>query len=404
MRRVTELRVSSAPRVVDSFDDQDVSAESEEDLSGLAPESLGSTVVWSTDWTAATIIDQLRRGTIALDPAFQRRDAWSADRKGRYIESLVLGLPVPQIVLAEDRNFKGRFIVIDGKQRLLSLSKFAGVGLVVGQEPLTLSGLTIRNELNGATYSQLSSEARFQSLLTAFENQPVRTVVVRGWKNEKVLYTIFLRLNTGSVPLSPQELRQALHPGPFLTFADEFSAKSRVLQKLLGLTSPDFRMRDVELVVRFFAFRLRLQHYSGNLKQFLDDTCQELNSDWLRRGDEIKRIAGDFEGSIETASKIFSNANVFRKWDGVRFEKRLNRAIFDVISHSFSNQTVRKASLARKTEILVEFKELCDRDEDFRESVQTTTKSKSAVTTRFSHWYRALRKITGKKLPLDLPR
>ncbi|MBI3678955.1 MAG: DUF262 domain-containing protein [Acidobacteria bacterium] len=107
----------------DPFGQEDASAESEEDLTGIDADSLSSAVVWGTDWTAATIVDQLRRRTIALDPAFQRRDAWTDERKSRFIESLILGLPIPQLVLAENHKAKGKFIVIDGKQRLLSLSK-----------------------------------------------------------------------------------------------------------------------------------------------------------------------------------------------------------------------------------------------------------------------------------------
>ena len=221
---------------------------------GVTPGLLSSAVVWGTDWTAATIVDQLRRGAISLDPAFQRRDAWTDDRKSRFIESLVLGLPIPQLVLAENRLGKGRFIVIDGKQRLLSLSKFTGVGLAQDQPALVLTGLKVRTDLNRLTYEKLRSQSKYEDLISEFDNQAIRTVVIRGWKNEEVLYTIFHRLNTGSVPLSTQELRQALHPGPFLSFAAKFSEESQSLKSLLGLSKPDFRMRDVELVVRFFHF------------------------------------------------------------------------------------------------------------------------------------------------------
>src|SRR5262245_38677446 len=124
----------------DLFDEGDSSAESEEDLTKVNSSLLSTAVVWGTDWTAATLVDQLRRKTISLDPAFQRRDAWTDERKSRFIESLILGLPIPQLVLAENEKVKGKFIVIDGKQRLLSLSKFTGVGLAEDQEPLVLTG------------------------------------------------------------------------------------------------------------------------------------------------------------------------------------------------------------------------------------------------------------------------
>src|SRR5258708_55191 len=133
--------------------------ESEDDLQeSLDPSILGRAVVSSTDWTAETIIGQLSKGNISLDPVFQRRDAWTAARKSKFIESIVLGLPIPQIVLAEAKQKKGSFIVIDGKQRLLTLQQFGGINLEEGQESLKLVGLTVRKELNDKTYEDLKNQ------------------------------------------------------------------------------------------------------------------------------------------------------------------------------------------------------------------------------------------------------
>jgi hypothetical protein len=89
-------------------------AESEEDLGAVDASLLGKAVVTGTDWTAETILSQLGKGNISLDPAFQRRDAWAQSRKAKFIESIILGLPIPQLVLAESQETKGTFIVIDG--------------------------------------------------------------------------------------------------------------------------------------------------------------------------------------------------------------------------------------------------------------------------------------------------
>src|SRR5262249_46002131 len=154
-----------------------------------------------------------------------------------------LGLPIPQLVLAERPGRKGAFLVIDGKQRLLTLLQFAA-DADSGFDPLQLAGLEVRADLNGATYEDFKAEGR-EGDRSAFDNQAIRTVVVRNWKNENLLFRIFLRLNTNSVPLSPQELRQALHPGPFVDFLDDFSAQSQALHRVLGIRGADFRMRDV---------------------------------------------------------------------------------------------------------------------------------------------------------------
>ena len=226
-------------------------------------------------------------------------------------------------------------MVIDGKQRLLTLQQFGGVNLDEGQHPLKLTGLKIRNELNTKTYENLKDEKSLEKHLTAFDNQSIRTVVVKNWQDEDVLYVIFHRLNTGSVPLSPQELRQALLPGPFLKFAGQYSETSVGLQKTLGLDKPDFRMRDVELLVRYYAFKNNIATYAGSLKDFLDDTCRDLNKRWKNEEKAIRAQADEMERAIELSFEIF-DGNAFRKWDGQGFERRFNRAIFDVMVYYFS--------------------------------------------------------------------
>lgn len=386
---------------VDIYEEADISGESEEDLIGVTPHSLSEAVVWGTDWTAGTIVDQLRKGTIKLDPIFQRRDAWTDERKSRFIESLMLGLPIPQLVLAENAKFKGKFIVIDGKQRLLSLAKFTGVGLAEGT-PLKLTGLNLLKQVNKHTYEEIEAQSKFQDLVSSFENQAIRTVVIRGWKSEEVLYTIFHRLNTGSVPLSPQELRQALHPGDFLTFAATYSEESKPIKDFLNLKGPDFRMRDVELVVRHMAFAHRLNQYQGNLKQFLDDTCDHFNKHWVTDSVAVRSSAIQLDLAIEASFKIFSKGYAFKKWDGEHFEKQLNRAVFDVISCSLLDPDIRSKAVAAKGQVQSAFKKLCE-EPKFRSAIETTTKSKGAVKTRFESWFSALGQIVHKTLPLSLP-
>src|SRR6266851_1889242 len=141
-RRATHPKPPSLTSANDLIDeDQPDVTESEDDLQSIDPSMLGQAVVFGTDWTAATLIDQLRRENIRLDPIFQRRDAWSPKRKSRFVESIVLGLPIPQIVLAEAKDDKGTFLVIDGKQRLLSLQQFAGIGVDPNRSALVLTNL-----------------------------------------------------------------------------------------------------------------------------------------------------------------------------------------------------------------------------------------------------------------------
>jgi Protein of unknown function DUF262 len=385
-----------------ALDDSGEGSESEEDLGRVDPSLVNKAVVTGTDWTADTILKQLEKGNIALDPVFQRRDAWNDKRKSKFIESIILGLPIPQIVLAESQESKGTFVVIDGKQRLLTLQRFAGIGLDSDDEPLKLSGLTVREDLNGKTLADLQNNAQLSRYLAAFENQTIRTVVVRNWQNERILWLIFHRLNTTSVALSPQELRQALHPGEFLRFAAKYSEESPGLKKTLKLNKPDFRMRDVELLVRYYAYKNFLPDYPGNLKEFLDNTCKELNRQWKRRENDLREQAEQLERGIKTVFKIFGPTGAFRKWDGAKFERSPNRAVFDIMTYYFSQAPVRKASRAASSEVKEAFKALCTNDERFRRSVETTTKSIEANSVRFSRWGRVLSNTIG--LAIDIPK
>ena len=262
----------------DIEDDQDVT----EDLD-FDSKSIPNVVVSSNDWTTETIIRQIEKGNIILNPDFQRRDAWNKKKKSQFIESLILGLPIPQIVLAESKDQKGKYIVLDGKQRLLSLRQFTIPKNSLDYKKFNLQGLDIRKKLNKKSYEDLSQDIELSDDFSSFENQPIRTVVIKNWMSEDFLYLVFLRLNTGSVPLSTQELRQALHPGEFVKFLNEKSMKSQELKHILGLKDDtvDFRMRDTELLLRYFAFKNFINKYTGNLKSFLDSTCYLLNKAWL---------------------------------------------------------------------------------------------------------------------------
>lgn len=350
---------------------------------------------WSTDWTTETIASQIAKGNIDLAPRFQRREAWKWDKQALFIESLILGLPVPQIILAERKDDPGRFIVIDGKQRLLSLSNFYGLQPDPILGPLFLNGLKNRADLNGKTYAAISAEPRLRRELSSFENQPIRTVIIGNWGSDDYLYQVFLRINTGGTPLSPQELRQALHPGPFADFIDKLSVESAPLRGLLGLLEPDFRMRDVELVLRFYSYRNFSAGYRGNLKRFLDDSLSFFNNEFLNSEPMLEKQAFEFDRAIDATNQIFGTGNAMRKWTGEKYEGQLNRAVFDIMSYYFSFQDWRDAALAHPEEVKKAFERLCVDDERFRSAVETTTKSIGANTIRFAAWAKTLAGITG---------
>jgi len=379
------------------FEDEESEEQSDAEIT---PKQVSDAVVYNTDWTTETIISQFSRGNINLYPHFQRRDAWTVTKKSRFIESILLGLPLPQIVLAENRNERGKYLVLDGKQRMLSLLQFMGV--TEGKNNLfKFKGLEILKYLNGLNFKNIEKNPDFRDELNQFYNQTIRSVVIRNWPNEGFLHLVFIRLNTGSVQLSPQELRQALFPGRFVDYIEEISYINKNLQILLRINEPDFRMRDVEILLRYFAFSFFLPKYAGNLQVFLDNACDYLNRNWDKNEEDIKLQKEKFDKSVEASIKIFGRESVARKWTKSGLEPKLNRAVLDVILFYFSDDKIREVALENSENVKNAFKELCLESEEFRTSIGATTKSLGATSTRFALWGEKLGMVLG--LDFEVP-
>lgn len=383
----------------------DSSGESEDDVIGRLGAQRAN--VSATDWTIETIVTQMVKGRIDLDPSFQRRAAWTTALKSRFIESTLLAYPIPQIVLAEKLDKPGHFIVIDGKQRLLSLRQFYA-GLTGydkgGFDSYRLTTVTVIESIKNFTIERLQRER--PELFDAFETHTIRTVVIRNWESEDFLYTLFLRLNTGSVPLSPQELRQALVPGPFVKWIDDVSGASPGLQRLLGNKGPDRRMVDAEVLVRLIGMHSGKIEYRGNLKDFLDKVCGYYNAHWAQYEVELMNTTQAMEQAISAAYDIFGDGNACRKWNGSRYERFFNRALFDVeIGALLNSESLREKAVTRRDSIVEAFRELCTDDSVFVRTISTTTKTIEAFQERYQRWYKKFELVIDEKLewPASLP-
>ncbi|MFF4891217.1 DUF262 domain-containing protein [Micromonospora chersina] len=356
------------------------------------------------DWTVETLVSQMRKGRIDLSPSFQRRNAWLDNRKSKLIESILLGFPIPQIVLAEKPEKPGHFFVLDGKQRLLALRQFfvdEDSHLDEGFEKLTLKSLEVLGDLNGFDASDLEDQR--PELLAALENNTIRTVVLGQWKSERLLLSLFLRLNTGSVPLSPQELRQALIPGGFIQWLDEVSGSMIPMRRLLGNSHPDRRMVDAELALRHLAFSMSPVPYRGSLKQFLDDTSRALNDRWEEFQPQATGEVEELAEALDFLLTTFGPAQACRKWSRWRYERALNRAVYDIQAYSFSFSDIREAAEGRGEEILREFNKACDENTAFIRAITSTTKTREAFAVRHKVWAAVIKKTCGIQYPLPQP-
>ncbi|MEG4168504.1 MULTISPECIES: DUF262 domain-containing protein [unclassified Microcoleus] len=381
-----------------SFDEEDEALDYELESNGNPKsvlDEISEIIVAGNDWTTATILDQLVRDNIQLNPRFQRRDAWDITRKSRFIESIFLGFPIPDIVLASQDKKRGKFVVLDGKQRLLTILQFYGRS-ESPNDSFALKNLEFRPELNGCTHEALKNDLLHSSVLDALDNQTLRTTLIRNWHTESLLYKIFLRLNLENTPLSPQELRQALHPGDFINFLDDESIKNQALRKILKSQNPDPRMRDVELLLRYVGFHHFLSDYRGNLKVFLDMTCKKLNKDWKEKETEVRYTVSQFENAVQTTTTIFGEANIFRVWlsSSNTYRGKFNRAILDVMVFYFSDPVISEVAEKNPAGVQKAFKELCSSsNSEFREAVEKSTTSIRETHTRLSLWGKALLKV-----------
>lgn len=380
--------------------------ESEEDA---APPAEGfSASVSGTDWTVETLVSQMRKGRIDLEPSFQRRNAWLANRRSKLIESIILGFPIPQIVLAEKPGQRGQYFVLDGKQRLLALRQYfaAGDDARDGEfDALRLSGLEVLTELNGTNVREL--EQQRPESFSALENSTIRTVVLSNWNSEALLLSLFLRLNTGSVALSPQELRQALIPGRFTQWIDYTSGSSLSIRKLLGISHPDRRMVDAELLLRHIAFSVSPLRYRGNLKAFLDDTSRGFTNKWPQVENSLQNEYENFAAGLELGESLFG-PKFCRKWTGPddsrtegRWERALNRAVFDFQAYSFSIPEVRKAVAENAEDVISAYQSRCQSDDSFIRAISATTKTADAFITRHRVWRSVIQEAAG--VHYDLP-
>lgn len=285
--------------------------------------------VFTQSRTIDLLLTRLREGEMDLSPDFQRRaNLWNEGRKSGLIESLLLRIPIPSLYVSEDLD--GNYTVVDGLQRMCAIAQFVEVDALnkavdSNLAPLELTGLqSLPEKYDGITYSKLP-----RPLQRRISETELTLHIIRASTPPSVKFNIFSRINQGGLPLSSQEIRNAIYPGEWRRrikyLAEGGDFKSATDGKIRGE-----RMEDTELVLRFVA------HYANivngdrpdnqNLDDFLNDFVGNQGASW---GDlKWLEVENAFERAMRYSRKLFG-IYAFRKYYGEIKRLPINRSLFE---------------------------------------------------------------------------
>ena len=349
------------------------------------------------DFNVVTLVSFVQSGAVKI-PGFQRNFVWDKKRASKLIESLILGIPVPQLFLYEQE--KNVFLVIDGQQRLMSIYYFT-----LGRFPrkdkrgelrqifddhggipdhilhdnnyfenfsLSLSGDLPgkENKFHGLNYKTL------EDYRTQFDLRPVRNIVVRQnspQDDDSAIYEVFNRLNTGGVNLRPQEIRTSMYHSPFYDVLYKVNADPR-WRKLLRSERPDLHMKDIEILLRGFAMLIGADAYAPSMVRFLNRFSKQCQTNTDAGNSYLEALFLSFLDATEKlAPDTFINPN------NSRFNIALYEAVFSAtLRDAFADRRMANGFIdASEIDALRS-------DAEFQEATEYGTTRTSNVTLRLS--------------------
>ncbi|MDP2883630.1 MAG: DUF262 domain-containing protein [Ignavibacteria bacterium] len=337
-----------------------------------------------------SLYNKWKRGKLVIQPDFQRQFVWDAAKSSRLIESSLLDIPLPVIYISQEND--GREYVIDGQQRLTSFFSFID-GSFPGGADFRLSNLKVFSELN---------RKKFADLLENYQDKvrycKIRTITFRKESDPNLKFEIFERLNTGSVSLNDQELRNCIYRGHYNLLLREL-ALDQEFMTLMGLSRPDKRMKDVELVLRFSAFcHQTYLNYKPPMRLFLN---REMEKYQFISDNDASELKTTFKNSIQIVKSLLGKYAFKRYYKGSQSNpngnwepKRFNASLYDILMYSFAredkNSVFRNLDAVREALIY-----LMTSDQEFIDSIELSTSSIQAVTKRFDKWRLTLQQVVG---------
>jgi uncharacterized protein with ParB-like and HNH nuclease domain len=298
------------------------------------------------DFNVLTLNSFIESGAVRI-PGFQRNYVWDHGRASKLIESLILGLPIPQLFLYEQA--RNKFLVIDGQQRLMSIYYFVkkrfprkdkrvALRAIFDQEgrmpdnvlhdDLYFDDFKLRlpekipdrkNRFNGLNYATLGDYK------TQFDLRPLRNIIVKQnipTDDDSSMYEVFNRLNTGGINLRPQEIRTSMYHSKFFEALNRINGMSE-WRALIQNSEPDIHMKDMEVLLRGFAMLVDGANYAPSMVTFLNRFSRkcEANSD-----EQNQYLQGLFESFLGACSSLTPSA--FLNKGNNRFNIALFEAVF----------------------------------------------------------------------------
>ena len=322
----------------DWFDDYSA----EEDVTQIDEYEITAT---PNDFNILTLVSFIDSGAIRI-PGFQRNFVWDRKRSSKLIESLILGIPVPQLFLYEQG--RNKFLVIDGQQRLMTIYYFVkrrfprkemrvelreifdkqgtipeeifGNDLYFEDFKLTLSdGLpNVKNKFTGLNYATLGDYK------TQFDLRPLRNIVVKQnapLDDDSAMYEVFNRLNTGGVNLRPQEIRTSMYHSKFYEMLYRLNSLD-LWRGLIGRTEPDLHMKDIEILLRSYAMLIDGEAYAPSLVKFLNQFSKKSGKNDSKQNDYLEKLFSSF---LDSARNLPKTAFINPK------NSRFNVALFEAV-------------------------------------------------------------------------
>lgn len=297
-----------------------------DDESAEEPTSISFSInSYGADYPVDTLVKRMK-GEAFFIPKFQRSFVWSQRHASRFIESLLLGLPVPGIFLYKEAD-TGRHLVVDGQQRLRTLQYFYNGTFL--EKTFRLIG--VRKEWEGKKYEDLAPNEQLKlddSIVhaTIFQQEEPKNSL-------KSLYFVFERINSGGIRLSPQEIRNCISESPVLTKVRSLNDDGN-WRKIFG-EQKNRRFKDEELVLRAIAMIHGRNTYSSPMRDFLTDFATD------EKNEITPKILDELANVFKSSIKVIYEA---KGKDAFRPSRALNAAVFEAVIVGLAERIISKTT------------------------------------------------------------